>query len=73
MADDTSQLSDINASPTYHASLRLTCGAIARVTVDNGEILTDFRDSDGRLVSARMTEDEAGEVAGMLRTAERIC
>jgi hypothetical protein len=72
MTDDASRLSDIHAHPTYHASLRLACGAIARVTVLDDEILTDICDHDGRLVSARMTADEAGEVAGMLHAAERI-
>jgi hypothetical protein len=38
MSDDASRLTDINAHPTYQASLRLACGATVRVTV-----LTDGR------------------------------
>lgn len=57
MADDTSRLTDINAHPTYHASLRLASGT----TVRNGDS-----------VGGRMTADEAGEVATMLRAAERL-
>lgn len=72
MTDDASQLSDINVIPTYHASLRLACGVTARITVLDGEILADFRDDDGCAASAIMTADEVGEIAGMLRAAERI-
>lgn len=72
MTDDTSRLTDINAHPTYHASLRLGYGATVRVTVLDGEILTDIRADNGYPVGGRMTADEAGEVAGMLRAAERI-
>ncbi len=73
MTDDASQLPDIDVIPTYHASLRLASGVTARVTVLDDEILADFRDDEGRAVSATMTADEAGEIAGMLRAAERIC
>jgi hypothetical protein len=72
MTDDASRLTDINAHPTYQASLRLACGATVRVTVLDGEILTDIRNDEGCTVSVLMTADEAGEVATMLRSAERL-
>jgi hypothetical protein len=72
MTDDASRLTDINAHPTYHASLRLASGVTVRVTVLDDEILTDFRDDNGVSGGAVMTADEAGEVATMLRAAERL-
>ena len=73
MTSDESHLIDIDAKPTYQASLRLRYGATVRVTVLDGEILTDFRDDDGRLVSARMTGQEATEIASMHYAADRNC
>jgi hypothetical protein len=73
MSDDASRLTDINAHPTYQASLRLACGATVRVTVLDGEILTDIRDDNGHPVSARMTGNEATEVASMHYAADRNC
>lgn len=73
MNEDSSHTIDIDAKPTYQASLRLKSGPVVRVTVMDGEILTDIRDDEGRPVAGWMTADEAGEVAGMLRAAERQC
>jgi hypothetical protein len=73
MSDDASQTTGIYAKPTYQASLRLGSGATVRVTVLNGEILTDIRDDDGYAVSARMTGREAMEVASMHNAADRQC
>jgi hypothetical protein len=70
MTDDASRLTDINARPTYRASLRLTCGATVRVTVLDDEVLTDIRDDNGYLVSARMSDNEAFEFSVMLRSAD---
>jgi hypothetical protein len=70
MTDDASRLTDINAHPTYQASLRLTCGATVRVTVMDGEVLTDIRDDNGLVVGARMTGNEAFEFSVMLRSAD---
>lgn len=73
MTDDESQMIDIDAKPTYQASMRLKSGPTVRVTVQYGEILMDIRDDHGRTVSGWMTDDEAGEVASMCHAAERRC
>jgi hypothetical protein len=70
MTDDASRLTDINVHPTYQASLRLACGATVRVTVLDGEILTNIRDDRQELVSAQMTGNEAFEFSVMLRSAD---
>jgi hypothetical protein len=73
MTDDASRLTDINAHPTYQASLRLTCGATVHITVLDGEILTDIRDDNGHPVGVRISGIEATEIASMLNAADRNC
>lgn len=73
MNEDSSHLIDIDANPTYQASLRLKSGPIVRVTVLDGEIRAGISADHGRAADGWMTADEAGEVAGMLRAAERQC
>jgi hypothetical protein len=71
MTDDTSHMSDLDMKPTYQASIALRSGGTARVTVCGKEILFDVRDGDGRLIPARLTDDEAREIASMLHAADR--
>jgi hypothetical protein len=71
MNDDTSHISDLDMKPTYQASITLGWGGTARVTVSGNQILFDVRDGDGRLIPARLTDDEAQEIASMMHAADR--
>lgn len=71
MGDELLNTADIDSKPIYQASMRLASGPTFRVTVVDGEVLADFRDDEGRTVAARLTADEAAEMASMLNAADR--
>ena len=69
MGNESDWRAEIASRPVFTASLRLACGATLRVTKENGEVLMDIRDDDGRSVPARMSEHEAETVVSMVRQA----
>lgn len=69
MGNESDWQAELASRPVFTASLRLALGATLRVTKENGEVLLDVRDDDGRLVPARMSEQEADTVLSMVRQA----